>query len=57
MANYAVVDKVIGPNDHATVAAAVEAYLETIDDTTNTIIDLSYVPSGSQVVCIIIHKG
>ena len=57
MANYAVVDQVFGPDDAVTVAAAVETYLETIDSTTNEIVSLNFVPSGSGVTAILIHLG
>lgn len=55
MPNYIITDKVIRGTP-TEVAAEAETYLETIDDTTQTIVDISVVGDNNTVTMIILHK-
>jgi hypothetical protein len=56
MANYAVTDWVSSVAPLITVAAEIETYLETIDDT-KTIRLINVVQVGSNVQAVIIHNA
>lgn len=58
MANYAVVDYVTPKqNSPAKVAALLETYLETIDSTTNAVIDMGIESVGGEFYGWVIHHG
>jgi hypothetical protein len=58
MANYAVIDYATDrQNTVAKALAIMETYLETIDSTTNEVIEMGVVPVGGEFIGWIIHKG
>lgn len=58
MANYAVTDYVTGPDDVTTVVAALETYIETVDDTkTLHLVTVVGCARDSEVIGIVIHDA
>lgn len=58
MANYTVVDYVTEKQNSASdVAALLETYLETIDSTTNAVIDMGIEAVGGEYFGWVIHHG
>lgn len=55
MANYIITTKIIRGTPSAAAAEA-ETYLETIDSTTQPIVDISVVGDSNSVTIIIIHQ-
>jgi len=57
MANYALTDWVSAVSDPITVAAAIETYLETVDDTKSIIVSQIIPIGSSQCQAIIVHEA
>ena len=55
MANYIITTEVI-TGTPTVVAAEVETYLQSIDDTTQTLLDIGWLGNAEYVTAIIIHE-
>lgn len=56
MANYIITTQRFGPNDSDTVLSELETYLETIDDTTQTVLKIHFMGRGSDTECLLVHE-